>query len=845
MPRILLSPIVLCLVLMFSLFSPVSPMAADFSGQWLGAWASYDTEDSYLGGISANFLQTGGTLTGTLAMTGTDCGNFTDLPLSNGVVADNNVSADVAGYCADPYVAADITVHFVGTLIGGVIYGTYNAYLTSTMETVDSGTFSMTRSSLGVMADFTANVTSGAAPLAVNFTNMSQGQCTSFYWNFGDGGTSNQENPSHTYNSPGTYTVSLTVSGSEGTDTETKTNYITVGQPAQKPAADFVGSPTTDMPPMTVDFTDLSTGPITSWSWTFEEGEPGTSTQQNPSNILFLLPGTYTVTLTVTGPGGSDTETKTGYITADDPRPVADFSAEPTSGLAPLSVQFTDSSTGNVTSRSWSFGDGGTSNLQNPSYVYNTPGTYTVSLTVSGPVPSIPPSNGTKTRTDYITVAYPPPVAKFTASLYQGEAPLQVQFTDQSTGHITSRTWDFGDGTPGSSDPSPNHTYNATGLYPVTLQVTGDGGSSSSAGSVFVYEIMYVNKQDATCGGNSPCRTTLQNAVNDCSQYALIKATQDTYGENLQFSPAQTKVIMLQGGYDAGFANNAGFTTANQLTVGGSGTLIAEKLQFQGGGIAGASAGSADSGMSVLAGSEGGKLSTGAGDKIASAFASAGSGAYWNEKSIAGAATTGGLSGQEAQDAFHAAVARIYRAAVGRDPHPDEVLRTADYALGISLEYEIDLGYALWDVASSIFSSEESCVAKECVSGKTISTIYMAVLGREPSSDEKAYWLASPAGVNSLLYALIGSEEFVKESADFKELAPADHDRSVLCAAFIALLDRLPAPEELDYWRSYPINYFIEALLASKEYRNKALSEEETALRIILLEEDAYLHTKR
>jgi len=704
----------------------------------------------------------------------------------------------------------------------------------------------MTRSALEAIADFSADVTSGPAPLAINFTNTSQGQYTSFSWNFGDGGTSSLENPLYTYNSPGTYTVSLTVSGSGGTDTKTKTGYINVGQPAQKPVADFEGSPTTDMAPVTVDFTDLSTGTVTSWSWTFEEGDPGTSDQQNPSNILFLLPGTYTVTLTVTGPGGSDTETKTGYITVEDPRPVADFSAEPTSGTAPLSVQFTSLSSGTITSRTWDFGDGQTSAAQNPLFEYKSPGKYTVSLTVTG----LAGKSDTKTKPNYITVTAPPPVAKFTATPYHGPAPLDVQFTDQSTGQITSRTWNFGDGTPASSDPSPAHTYNATGLYPVTLQVTGDGGSSSAAGSVFVYEIMYVNKQDATCGGKSPCRITLQAAVNDCARYALIKATQDTYGENVKFPPdeinlEQNKVIMLQGGYNAAFDANEGFTSASQLAVGKNATLIAEKFLVQGGGVAGSSAGSADGGVSVSNDSLIVKSSADPGEEIASAGVSAAAGAYWNEKSIAGVATTGGLSGQEAQDTLHALIARIYKAAVGRDPYPDEILRTADYAVGISLEYEIDLGYALWDVASSIFSSEEGCAAKECVSGKTISKIYMALLGREPSSDENAYWLASPAGVSSLLYALIGSEEFVKESAAFKELAQADHERSALCAAFIALLDRLPAPGELDFWGCFPSNDVIEALLASREYTDKSLSEEETALRIILLEEEAYLHTKR
>jgi PKD repeat protein len=406
-------------------------------------------------------------------------------------------------------VAADITIQFTGTLTGEVFSGTYVAYISSTLEGVDSGTFSMTRSALGLTADFTANVTSGPAPLTVNFTNLSQGQYSSLSWTFGDGGTSSQENPTHTYNNPGTYTVTLTVIGPGGSDTETKTNYIAVGQAPQAPVADFSGSPTSDFAPATVDFTDLSTGTIDEWSWTFEGGDPGTSNQRNPSNIYYLLPGTYTVTLTVTGPGGSDTETKTGYITVEDPRPKADFSAVPDSGMAPLLVQFTDLSTGNVTSREWDFGDGSDKvSTKDPSHTYQNPGTYNAKLKVTAPG-----LLGSDEKTKTITVTAPPPVARFTASTFHGASPLEVQFTDQSTGDINTRTWNFGGGTQvGGGQTDPRVRYDSIGLYNVTLNPAGPGGSSSASAQIFVYQVIYVSKNDAGCGGNSPCRTKLQDA---------------------------------------------------------------------------------------------------------------------------------------------------------------------------------------------------------------------------------------------------------------------------------------------------------------------------------------------
>ncbi|WP_456442762.1 PKD domain-containing protein [Caldithrix abyssi] len=245
-------------------------------------------------------------------------------------------------------------------------------------------------------AAFTADPTSGCAPLSVQFTDQSSGDITSYSWDFGDGATSTAQNPQHTYNNPGTYTVSLTVSGPGGSDTETKVDYITVYEPI---TADFSGTPTSGDAPLSVSFTDQSTGTVTAWSWDFGDG--ATSTEQNPTHT-YNTAGTYTVTLTASNSCDSDTQTKVDYITVTEPAgnpPVADFSGTPTSGDAPLTVSFTDLSSNNPTSWSWDFGDGGTSTQQNPTYTYNTPGTYTVSLTATNAYGS-----DTNTKTNYITV---------------------------------------------------------------------------------------------------------------------------------------------------------------------------------------------------------------------------------------------------------------------------------------------------------------------------------------------------------------------------------------------------------------------------------------------------------
>jgi len=119
--------------------------------------------------------------------------------------------------------------------------------------------------------------------------------------------------------------VSLTATNSLGSNTLTRTNYITVAAP-QPPVANFSGSPTSGIVPLTVNFSDTSSGQPTSWVWTFGDG--GTSTAQNPSHV-YTTAGTYSVTLTATNTIGSNSVTKTNYITVTPPPPDFSISVSP------------------------------------------------------------------------------------------------------------------------------------------------------------------------------------------------------------------------------------------------------------------------------------------------------------------------------------------------------------------------------------------------------------------------------------------------------------------------------------------------------------------------------------
>jgi len=346
------------------------------------------------------------------------------------------------------------------------------------------------------VAAFSGTPTAGVAPLAVSFTDASTGAITSWAWDFGDTGTSTLQNPSHTYTTPGTYTVALTVTGPGGSDTSTLTNYVTVAEPP--PVAAFSGTPTSGNAPLAVSFTDLSTGAVTSWAWDFGDG--ATSTAQNPSHT-YTSAGTYTVALTVTGPGGSDTSTQVDYITVNTAGPVADFSGTPTNGVAPLAVTFTDLSTGSITSWAWDFGDGATSTAQNPSHTYTSPGVYTVALTVTGPGGS-----NTLTEPNYVTVNAPP-TADFTGTPTSGGVPLAVAFTDLSTGTITSRSWNFGDGAT-STLQNPSHTYTSVGVYTVSLTVSGPAGSDTHTEVDYITVVVNAEFVGTPTSGFSPLLVT-------------------------------------------------------------------------------------------------------------------------------------------------------------------------------------------------------------------------------------------------------------------------------------------------------------------------------------------------
>ncbi|MBS4056818.1 MAG: PKD domain-containing protein [Bacteroidales bacterium] len=236
-------------------------------------------------------------------------------------------------------------------------------------------------------ADFETDTPVADQGEGIYFTDLSGPGILTWSWTFTGGTpeTSTDENPGPiVYTVPGTYTVSLTVTNADGTDTETKTNYITINA-AAPPVADFEADNAVIEQGSQVQFSDLSQGNPYEWYWEFEGGSPATSTEQNPT-VSYLNAGTFDVSLRVVGYGGEDQKVVTDYITVNAVAlPVADFVADQTIIMQGETVNFTDLSTGDPNYWYWEF-EGGTpdySEAQNPQGIlYADGGAFRVALTV-------------------------------------------------------------------------------------------------------------------------------------------------------------------------------------------------------------------------------------------------------------------------------------------------------------------------------------------------------------------------------------------------------------------------------------------------------------------------------
>lgn len=295
----------------------------------------------------------------------------------------------------------------------------------------------------------------------VVFNNTTPGTDNTYEWNFGDGTTSTEKNPEHTYGSSGQFTVTLKVTNSCGSTTITKD--ITI---LAVPKAQFSSSVTSGCAPLTVNFTDNSTNNPSSWLWSFPGGNPSSSTVQNPT-VIYNNPGSYNVTLIASNAIGSDTIEIAQYIQSITV-PVVDFDVVMNGNVAVC----TNISLYGATYL-WDFGDGTTSNQENPVHTYGQAGNYTIKLTVTNDC-------GSNSVTKNVTAVFKP-TASFTSDKVQGCATLTVNFQNTSSADATFFNWTFIGGNPATSTlKNPVVTYDTPGSYTVSLVAGNSAGTDTS-----------------------------------------------------------------------------------------------------------------------------------------------------------------------------------------------------------------------------------------------------------------------------------------------------------------------------------------------------------------------------
>jgi len=318
----------------------------------------------------------------------------------------------------------------------------------------------------------------------VEFTNLSQGTITLNEWEFGDNSAiDTTTNPEHIYPAPATYYVWLTVTTDFGCIDSVRQNVETY----TLPIADFHFLNACDGYP--VQFNDSSTVPypdyINEWEWDFGDSTP-LNTAQHPSH-LYSQNGTYAVQLLVTSFNGCQDSIIKQVITY--PNPVVDFSA-PQEGCSVFCTQFTDMTTvslGNIVIWQWTFGNVANGYSQNPNICFTNQGQSPLHHDVTLTAITNYSCTTTVTKPSYITV-FPLPIADFT--YYPNTTTILepvINFNDHSVG-ASQWFWDFGDNSPISHIPNPNHLYLDTGRYYVQLLVENIYGCQDSTTSSIIVQ---------------------------------------------------------------------------------------------------------------------------------------------------------------------------------------------------------------------------------------------------------------------------------------------------------------------------------------------------------------------
>lgn len=314
--------------------------------------------------------------------------------------------------------------------------------------------------------------------LGVQFDNISPLPSDFYIWHFGDGTTSNAQEPYHEYAEGGMYQVCLVLETTAGCRSEYCREVCVEAPSPEPPTAEnccdgfeawFTFNAAQQGNGMI--FHNQSAGEWDDIIWHFGDGH--TSTEANPDH-MYDHPGIYQVCVVIESDGGCRSEFCREVPVQTTPNPCGDFIADFTwqENIDSLGIQFQNISQGSPSVYIWHFGDGHTSNDLSPYHEYEHPGVYQVCLVIE---------NNDDCRSEYcrsVCVEDFNPCAEFGVEFTYSEGwnnPLLIEFDGIYSGFVTDIQWDFGDGST-SDNENPHHEYAEAGIYEVCVTVeNGDG----------------------------------------------------------------------------------------------------------------------------------------------------------------------------------------------------------------------------------------------------------------------------------------------------------------------------------------------------------------------------------
>lgn len=433
----------------------------------------------------------------------------------------------------------------------------------------------------------------------VNFTNTSTGiySGTTYNWNFSSGPNSTDVNPTHTFNTPGTYPVTLTISNGPGCTSSNTQNVTIIDAPVASISGDdgdgdltyclFPGDNTVFE---TVTFSNATTN-ASSYEWDFGDGSPVFTTNSTaPFTHNYNSYGTFNVTMTATNANGCQSTANLTVIFEKFVSAALTLNVTEYSGCAPHQMSTLTNLSVNATTFVWNFGDGTvitTNSPTPPNYAYTTAGTYTITLTASN-------SCNQATATISPIIIIDGPTANFTPSVTNGCAPQSVSFANTSTNAQPANNyqWTMGNGnTYTTTTTPPTQVYGTTGNYTVQLVAGNACGYDTAQVNIFIDTVPTVDLVLDPISGCTPLNVdptaTLLSGINVNWQWYVDGAyfsntPNDIPNQNfVSLNPNDSTQHTIQVNVSNGCGNDsdvesvyvhppviAGFTTADTLCLG-------------------------------------------------------------------------------------------------------------------------------------------------------------------------------------------------------------------------------------------------------------------------------------